>query len=156
MVNPTGGGIRVDGRGDGRFWSRRLHWRVKNGVGQWVTEHHLGCDFLLPWGPGQDVYSPIEGKIFRHGTCYQNCDDYHLIVIRNNGWEWRLLYCTPTIEPREWVKAGDVIARAENVALRYPKNNQGEMLPHVHGEVRERNSEGYKVLRDPWELCHAA
>lgn len=156
-LNPTGGVVRVDPEwGDGHFGARRSKWVIKNGKREKKIYWHTGCDFTLPLGVGQAVWAPIKGEIFRLMQCYNDTPFYRGVVIRNNYWEWRLLYIAPAVVKDDVVDSGQLIGFAQDVSLRYPPmEGQKPMTPHVHAEARKMSELNYDILADPWELVAA-
>lgn len=125
LVNPTGGNIRSDPAGDGRFGAKR------------GDRTHRGLD--LECRPGQVVYAPCEGFVeLRPGRCYEDDGRFALLTIDGKRQSVRILY----VEPREAilgteVMAGDVVGVAQDITLRGTYRAQG-MRPHVHMEAYRR------------------
>ena len=78
MISPTGIDIRIDTQGSGLYGSNR-------GI-----RSHKGVDFECK--PGQNIYSPINGKIERIAIPYINNDKYSGVVIKNNKVSIKMFY----------------------------------------------------------------
>lgn len=117
MINPTGGAIRSDSRGDGRHNAPR-------GI-----RRHDGVDFLAT--PGQDVLAPISGFVVRYARPYANDDRYSGVILTNNSMTIKMFYIKPTVREGTTVLQGDVIGKAQDVRLRHGD----DMLPHIHLRV---------------------
>lgn len=129
--------IRKDAAGDGRF-----------GAGRGVRLHR-GLDLEVE--PGEDVFSPVDGRFIRRGYPYANDERYHLAVLNGEGFEVKAMYIKPdpALKPGDRIRRGQYIGKAEDVAAKYG----GEMRPHVHIEVRK--IVGAQVL-DPAKLLRLA
>jgi hypothetical protein len=120
FTNPTGGKMRLDSGGLGFF-------RAPRG-----TKYHKGVDLLCK--PGQEVVSPISGKIVRVARPYAGDANYAGCVIENSRVTVKLFYLLP--DPSKigkLVSAGEVIGTAQDISKKYG----GEMQPHVHVEIVE-------------------
>jgi hypothetical protein len=119
MTNPTGKGIRSDKAGSGLFAAPR------------GARTHLGEDRLCV--PGQEVLSPISGRVTRVVRAYADDARWTGVEIVGEQYICKLLY----VEPGpgivgQQVLQGDVIGKAQDITVRY--HGQG-MLPHVHMEI---------------------
>ena len=113
--------IRSDAAGDGHF-----------GAGRGMRLHQ-GLDLQVE--PGEDVFSPVDGRFIRRGYPYASDERYHLAVLNGEGYEVKAMYVAPdpSLKPGDRVKRGQYIGKAENVAAKYG----GAMQPHIHVEVRK-------------------
>ena len=116
MINPTGGRVRIDSLGDGRYGKSR------------GRRMHKGVDYECV--PGQDVKMPVSGIITRIKRPYANSD--------LNGIEIKTPVMQVTIFYMEVYKdligkkvfSGYVIGKAQDVSKRYDG-----MTPHVHLQI---------------------
>lgn len=142
ILNPTGGAIRSDSWGDGRYGASRDGGNRK----------HHGADVLCMYK--QPVVAPAPGKILRISKPYGTDEDWGQRAA-NNGLLMEaflrqdpsepnpliyLWYCKPLAGiVGQNIRAGEVIAMAESVAglyrFRYPDRNVG-MRNHIHVELR--------------------
>lgn len=99
---------------------------------------HQGVDIVSE--PGQDVASPIAGRVVRIAQPYGDDKTYKGVEIEAvDGTRMKVFYVDPTIKVGDFVSAGDSIGRAQDITTRYPG-----ITNHVHVEMR--NPEG---LQDP-------
>ena len=157
VLNPSGGVLRSDTWGDGR-------WRAARG-----TRDHMGVDHVVM--PGQPIIAPAPGFVSRRSAPYapSSGDWWHHsanvgLVIDTVGlvdhvkpppvlflWYVRPL---PGIVGST-VAAGQVVAIAESVAglyrRRYP-DEEVAMLDHVHLELRWPGAEKIRLepIVVPW------
>ncbi len=111
-----------------RGFDARYGWGQSGASRDRGRRHHQGLDVLA--SPGEPVFSPIDGIIFREAIPYP---PFSGLLIRGTGayagYEVKLFYvdglwCGPCL-------AGSVIGYAEILAVKYPG------IPnHVHMEVR--------------------
>lgn len=98
------------------------------------SRRHKGHDFIVV--PGQQVISPINGKVLRYAYPYASDLSYKGILIEGRGvhagFQVKIFYMNPTIGIGETVDAHQVIGIAQNVAAKYPGS---EMQPHLHLEL---------------------
>jgi len=121
MTNPTGGEIRKDLSGDGRYGASRGHRK------------HLGTDYV--GSPGQPARQPISGKIIRSIRAYNDTAEYRGVEIVGKHMTVKMLYVDPYAELiGKHVDEGDFIGTVQDVTLHY-KNPQPGDQPHVHLEV---------------------
>lgn len=114
--------VRMDPKGDGHFGSGR-------------TGHtHQGTDFLAI--EGEDVRSPMDGKIVHYSSAYQDDQTYRNIVIHGGGIEVKIMYArlAPGVQVGDRVTRGQRIATAQAVSQRYGGR---PMLDHLHVEARK-------------------
>jgi len=124
LLNPTGGAIRNDSKGAGYFRARRKHRNSS-------IYPHKGVDFLLPFGPGQDVVSPMSGTLSRKIQVYSDTKEYTGWEIRNDDICIKLFYVVPDFSlVNIMVQQGEVIGTAQDISKRYLG-----VLPHVHMEI---------------------
>ena len=117
MINPTGGPVRRDPQGAGHYGASRGH------------RLHKGTDYVCT--PGQDVVAPIDGLIKRKVWAY--ADDFQWVGLEIAGRRAsvKLLYVEMSVEIGDWVTAGAVVGKAQDISERY----NPEMVPHVHIEI---------------------
>jgi hypothetical protein len=125
VINPTGKGIRNDEAGLGHHGAPR------------GKRKHNGTDFMCT--PGQNVFSPISGKVERLSRPYADDSDYSGIVIGNEKMTVQLFYLDPSIGVGAEVDMGDIIGIAQDIS----KKHGGGMKPHIHLRI---------VDIDPMEL----
>jgi hypothetical protein len=117
LKNPTGGHVRgADKYGIGRYGASR------------GDERHKGADYLCE--PGQEVLSPIQGKVQREALPYAD-EHYSGLVIENSFMSIKMFYFMPNFSLLgKEVKAGDVIGIAQDIS----EKHEG-MPPHIHLEI---------------------
>lgn len=132
ILNPTGGEIRIDPAGDGRF-------RAPRG-----SRLHAGEDYLCV--PGQGIIAPISGTFSRIGRVYTDDGRWTLVEIIGGAVKIKLYYVTGIISRvGKYVTAGDLIGEAQDITVKYP--NQG-MLPHVHMGVILLDDHHYEYRKE--------
>jgi len=111
--------VRSDSEGDGNFAARR------------GSRIHFGIDYLFV--VGEEVPSPVAGRVHRIGYCYDDDHGYRLIEIltHNRKAIVRLLYVAPAVRAGDFVTEGDIVGQAQDIAARYDSS----MKNHVHCEV---------------------
>ena len=120
MISPTGQGVRSDSMGDGHFGASR----------DGGTRLHNGTDFIC--NPGQEVASPIDGKIVRVAKPYANDSNYSGVAIENGQMSIQMFYLEPYSDLiGKLVRQGDPIGTAQDIAAKYG----GVMVPHIHLQV---------------------
>jgi len=120
LLNPTGKGIRVDAGGDGHFGAKRgKRW-------------HKGLDFFCT--PGQDIVAPDKGFVTRVSFPYEDDLSWKGIVLQLDWCRIKMFYLDPFVKVGAQVYRGQVIAKAQDITLRYPKLN---MSPHIHLEFED-------------------
>jgi murein DD-endopeptidase MepM/ murein hydrolase activator NlpD len=113
--------LRMDPKGDGRYKSSRSGG----------SRAHNGLDFVCI--PGEEVLSPIAGKIIRETQVYGNDPVYRGVVIADNkGWEVKLFYVKVTARVGATVAKGEVVGTCQSIASKYG----APMKDHVHLELR--------------------
>ena len=118
-MNPTGGAIRMDEDGSGRFGASR------------GNRKHLGIDLLGM--PGQWVVAPETGRPTSIGKPYGDGGPWDIYFrFKGPSGLWRLFYCRPIpgILGRTVVR-GQAIGTLEDVSAKYGDS----MLPHLHVEL---------------------
>ncbi len=125
ILNPVPGStIRNDQAGAGFFHARRRNSKKEHYL-------HKGVDLTLPQGTGQDVVSPISGKVRRISTVYSTKPFFSGIVIENPDICVKLFYMKPIKNSLPWfVNQGEIIGFAEDISERYTGAS-----PHIHLEV---------------------
>lgn len=103
------------------------------------TRSHNGIDMIAV--PGQNIFSPITGEVTRYPYPYRSDLSYTGIEIINDIYKVKMFYVTPTAFIGTEVKAGQVIAVAQNISAKYSPS----MTNHVHLEV-------YKKVNNTWQL----
>lgn len=109
------------------------------------TRKHGGIDVVVK--KGDNVLSPITGKVTRHGFPYAGDTKYQLIEVVNSTYKVKLMYCEPITPVGTSVVAGQVIAKAQDIS----EKHGSAMTPHVHVEVYE-NKNGNWQLINPTDL----
>ena len=122
--------VRSDSQGDGKFGAPR-GGRV-----------HLGIDYACY--PGTEIISPVDGKVRKIGFAYGDGtggfgDEFAYRIVEVEQADdpeivHRFFYCTALKNVGDEVFAGEVIAKSQDLTIRYPG-----MTNHVHYEVRVRN-----------------
>ncbi len=124
--NPTGGGLREDPAGSGRFGASR------------GNRKHEGYDFLCE--PGQLVKAVIAGRLVK---AYPYADDLSCMGCRIWGKEFmtKMFYFEPYDKLiNEMVLAGEVVGIAQDISLKYkvdPKYK--DMKAHIHVSLYKLN-----------------
>jgi RHS repeat-associated protein len=121
--NPTGKGIR---KCDIKYGCG--HYGASRDQG---TRKHLGVDYIST--PGQDVYSPISGKIIKFDDPYDDIPSlkgkFGNIHISNNKYYVVVNYVKQKdISEGTYINAGDIVAVAQDLHKHY----SAEMTNHVH------------------------
>lgn len=124
FASPTARNIMrgVDNWGSGAFGASR------------GSRKHEGIDYVA--APGETIYSPITGVIERPAYPYEDDLTYTGAVISNAKHEVKIFYIALTVPVGTFVKAGDIIAKAQNIAEKYGS----DMMNHIHLEIREKKS----------------
>jgi|SRR5690606_2522309 len=91
---------------------------------------HNGIDLVV--SPGQDIFSPITGKVTRIAYPYASDLSYKGLEIVNEQYQVKIFYINPTVAIPSVVTAGQKIAEAQNIAAKYGST----MTNHVHFEIR--------------------
>ena len=114
--------VRMDAKGDGHFGSSR-----KGHV-------HQGVDLLV--NEGDPVASPIDGRIVRYSSAYQDTAVYRNIVIHGEGIEVKIMYATlaPGLHIGDPVRRGQLVGEAQAVSRKY---GGPPMKDHLHVEARK-------------------
>ena len=121
MTNPTGGKIRKDLSGDGRYGSSR-GWRK-----------HLGADYA--GRVSQPVVAIIGGVVTRAIRVYADTPNYTGIEITNKHMQVKMLYLdfSPGLIG-QIVEEGQVVGTLQDVTKHYKHPQKGDQ-PHIHAEV---------------------
>jgi len=118
MISPTGKGIRRDTQGQGDYRASR---------GRRV---HKGCDYLCD--PGQNIVSPIEGKITRIAYPYAKDLRWQGCVIVGTFFTIKMFYFKPFEDLiKQDVQQGQHIGFAQNISKKYSQ----AMQPHIHLQI---------------------
>ncbi len=118
-INPTGGAIRMDSGGSGRFGASRGH------------RTHKGVDLLGM--PGQWVVAPEDGRVTSLGKPYGDGGFWDVYIrLKGASGLWRMFYCRPIpgIVGRRVIQY-QAIGKLEDVSEKYPDG----MDPHLHLEL---------------------
>jgi len=144
LVQPSNLGIRgTDDYGSGAFGAAR----AKHSAG--AEEHailkyaHKGADWIVV--PGDVIPAPAHVRQTLYGLAYAEDNRFHSIhleLIEDPHWQIKLLYAWNTAHLLQEFQAGQPLAIAEDISLRY-KN----ITRHVHLEVRHMG-----MLVDPMTL----
>ena len=123
FCSPTGSNTLrgVDSFGQGRFAAPR------------GARLHSGVDFNVE--AGDNVYSPIFGKIVRVAIPYKSDERFRGLVIegigRYVGYSVKLFYLDPLKEiVGRTVKQGELIGTAQDLTIKYPG-----ITNHIHFEI---------------------
>ena len=124
--NPTGGVLRSDKWGDGKFGASRGAARL-----------HAGIDIC--GNPGSYVSSPVDGFVVRTGMPYSNDNgpwNCYLLIREEDGTEWRLFYVIPLGGiVGTTVHRGQAVATLADVGAKYGTHPiKKRMSPHTHIE----------------------
>lgn len=125
VINPTGGKLRSDKWGDGKFGAPR------------GSRLHLGVD--ISGSRGSYVVAPVAGKVVRAGMPYANDPgewNCYLVIREPRGDEWRLFYVVPIPGVVGiTVVRGQVVATLADVGAKYGTHpEKGRMWAHCHVE----------------------
>ena len=91
---------------------------------------HRGID--LACYAGSKVFCPVSGVFTKYGYPYGDDLSYRYVQITDNdGRDHRFFYVESLSTIGDYIEAGEVIGRVQNIATRYPN-----MTQHVHYEVR--------------------
>ena len=102
MINPTGGKVRKDLSGDGRYGASR------------GSRRHGGVDHC--GNPGQDVVYPISGTVVRLIRVYADTAEFSGVEIRGDKMTVRVLYVSAPEEiVGKRVVEGQVIGPMQDV-----------------------------------------
>ncbi len=117
MISPTGKGVRVkDVWGEGRYGVSR------------GDRKHKGADYTCR--SGQEVVSPINGKIIREARPYAG-SKYSGLLIEGEHMAIKMFY----FEPYKYmagmkVRKGEPVGIAQDISEKY-----SGMAPHIHLEI---------------------
>ncbi|MUV03166.1 peptidoglycan DD-metalloendopeptidase family protein [Flavobacterium rakeshii] len=106
------------------------------------THTHQGIDIIAT--PGEDIYSPITGKVTRIAYPYASDLSYTGVEIVNEKYKVKMFYMSPTVAIPSVVTAGNKIGVAQNISAKHG----AAMTNHVHIEVRNSLNQ----LIDPTDL----
>jgi len=105
---------------------------------------HEGVDIVTI--PGQDIFSPITGKVVRIAYPYGNDLNYKGLLIENTNYEVKIFYIAPVANiVGTHVMAGQKVAIAQNISAKHG----AAMINHAHIEVRNKKT---KLLINPTNL----
>lgn len=121
----------------------------KQGSGDWRANRgnrkHQGRDYNAT--PGQSFPSFISGKVERIAFPYKGDQEYTGVVVSNGQVRCKMFYLQATKKIGEYVRRGEEIGIAQNIAKRYPSKDK-PMKPHVHVETYIKHL-GIWLLIDP-------
>lgn len=127
LVNPVKNGRirKTDKWGNGSFGAPR------------GSRKHNGLDIVVVFG--QDILSPVNGKIVRKSFPYAKDLSYEGVLIEgvgsHAGISVKIFYMNPLASViSSNVSAGDKIGTAQNLIRKYPA-----ITNHIHLEVRKNN-----------------
>jgi hypothetical protein len=117
MISPTSLGVRdKDNWGEGRYGVSR------------GNRMHKGTDYIC--NPGQDIVTPISGKIIREAKPYAG-SHYSGVLIKGEHISIKMFYFTPYDGFKgRVVKKGEAIGTAQDISEKYDR-----MTPHIHLEI---------------------
>lgn len=92
---------------------------------------HQGEDYKV--SPGENVFSPISGKVTRFPFPYGDDLKWTGIEIKNDDYSMKIFYMKPSVKIGDAVSAGQVIGTAQNIASKYGTS----MTNHIHVEIRD-------------------
>lgn len=124
MISPTGKKARTrDKWGGGCYLAKRGNNRL-----------HDGTDYICT--PGQDIVSPIAGRIERIANPYAN-EKYSGLLIQGEWMAIKLFYFKPDKELiGKTIDKGQKIGIAQDISEKYP-----DMTPHIHLTIISINPE---------------
>lgn len=131
MINPTGGKIRVDSKGDGHFGAPRSKWVA----GKLHRYKHVGVDH--EGVPGQPVKALISAKITRPANPYGSDDRFKGVYLEGKDIEMKCFYVEYDKSLiGQTVREGQVIGTLQDIGIKYPG-----ATPHTHSEIVTCNPE---------------
>ena len=126
--------------------TNRIRGRDKYGSGHFGAKQgsktHNGVDIMA--GPGEHIFSPIDGKIVRYAYPFSD-KSYAGLALQNREHFIKIFYLAPTVRPGDTIRKGQTIGMAQNIGVKYPG-----IIPHVHFEVWDRSKVNMAV--DPTHL----
>ena len=144
IIAPSRLGIRGhDDYGSGAFGAARKRHSAGAEEHAILKYAHKGADWIVV--PGDLIPAPAHVRQTLYGLAYPEDNRFHSIhleLIEDMAWQLKLLYCWNTAHLLQEFEAGQPLAIAENIALRYPG-----ITRHVHLEVRHLG-----ILVDPMTL----
>lgn len=96
---------------------------------------HQGIDIIT--NVGENIYSPISGKVTRFPSPYANETAWTGIEIVNDKYSVKIFYVKPIVSISKIVEPGEQIAIAQNIKLKYGQT----MTNHAHLEVRDSKTQ---------------
>ena len=123
IINPTGGEIRMDSMGSGRYGSSR------------GDRKHLGLDLMGM--PGQWVVAPEDGIVTGTGKPYGDNGPWDVYIrMEGDSGLWRFFYTKPIqdIIGME-VLQYQAIGKLQDVSEKYGD----DMIPHLHLELIDKS-----------------
>lgn len=109
------------------------------------TRTHNGLDIKTT--EGQQILSPITGKVTRFPFPYGGDLSYTGIEIINTTYKVKIFYMKPSVAVNSEVTKGQVIGTAQNISAKYSST----MTNHIHVEVYKKQGSNW-VLINPETL----
>lgn len=106
---------------------------------------HNGIDLVCP--SGQEVRSPVDGKVTKLGYTYADDLSYRYVEVFAGGYYYRVFYVSPEVQLGDEVLFGERIGTAQNIKRRYPG-----ITPHIHFEIKDGNGEYVDPTPVYWAL----
>lgn len=97
------------------------------------SRKHNGLDIEAV--PGENIFSPISGKVTRFPFPYGDDLSFTGIEIVNNQFKVKIFYMKAVVSANSSVVQGQYIGNAQNVA----KKHGGGMINHVHIEAYDNS-----------------
>ena len=102
---------------------------------------HLGIDYLCE--PGDPIYSPVKGRVSKHGYPYIPMDDdkitYRYVEITDyKGNRHRVFYIEPIAQVDLHIDTNTIIGIAQDISAKYSTSKK-VMGNHIHSEVIDAN-----------------
>jgi murein DD-endopeptidase MepM/ murein hydrolase activator NlpD len=98
------------------------------------TRKHNGLDIKTT--VGQNILSPISGKVTRFPFPYGSDLTYTGIEIVNDQYKVKIFYMKASVSANTNVVKGQVIGKAQNIAAKYSST----MTNHIHVEVYDKKT----------------
>jgi hypothetical protein len=134
---------KCDSAGCGHYGASRK--RIVNGISVSIPGAHKGVDFVTTLG--QQINSPISGKVILIGQAYSDDKRYKTIHIQGEGncylgIKAKILYVDSKVSVGSTVTRGQIIGTAQDLTLKYKG-----ITNHIHVEVYENG-----VIQNPTNL----
>lgn len=109
------------------------------------SRSHNGLDIKTQ--VGEQIFSPITGKVTRFPFPYGDDLSYTGIEIVNADYKVKIFYMKASVLANSQVVKGQVIGHAQNISAKY----SATMTNHIHVEVYKKQGTNW-VLIDPTNL----